>query len=114
VFLRDGSAENCGTHWRGGADLLVEITSPQDRTREKIPFYSRLGVAELLLVDRQPWTLELYRLQAGQLKLVGRSNAETGEVLLSAKVPLTFQLVSGDPRPQMQVRHAASGRCWLV
>ncbi len=29
-------------------DFLVEITSPDDRTREKLPFYSRIGVAELV------------------------------------------------------------------
>ena len=51
VFLRDGKAINCGTHWQGAADFLVEIISPGERTREKIPFYSSLGVVELL-VDR--------------------------------------------------------------
>jgi Uma2 family endonuclease len=114
VFLHDGGAENCGTHWRGAADLLVEITSPEDHTREKISFYDRLGVVELLLVDRQSWTLELYRREKGQLQEVGRSSVDAGEVLGSAAVPLTFQLVSGDPRPQIQVTHVDSGRQWMV
>ena len=52
----------------GAADFLVEIISPGERTREKIPFYSSLGVVELLIVDRDPWTLELYRQQNGQLE----------------------------------------------
>ena len=73
VFLRDGKAINCGTHWRGAADFLVEIISPGERTREKIPFYSSLGVVELLIIDRDPWTLELYRHQNGQLAKVGQS-----------------------------------------
>jgi len=76
VFLHAGSAENCGTHWRGAADLLVEITSPNDHTREKLPFYSRLGVRELLIVERQTWTLELYRPQQGQLVKVGQSTPD--------------------------------------
>ena len=114
VFLRDGSAENCGTHWRGGADLLVEITSPDDRTREKIPFYSSLGVVELLLLDRQSWTLELHRREKDQLRKVGQSSVDGGEVLASSAVPLTFQLVSGDPRPQIKVTHVDSGRQWMV
>ncbi|OHB68039.1 MAG: hypothetical protein A2V70_13230 [Planctomycetes bacterium RBG_13_63_9] len=114
VLLHDGPGEDCDTHWCGGVDFLIEVTSPDDRTREKIPFYSRLGVAELLLVDRQSWTLELYRQQAGQLTLVGRSHAEAPDPLASNKVPLTFQLVSADPRPQIQVKHVGTGRNWLV
>jgi Uma2 family endonuclease len=114
VFLRGGSAENCGTHWRGAADFLVEITSPGDRTREKLAFYSRLGVRELLIVDRQSWTLELLRFQAGQLQFVGQSRQDDNAVLASAVMPLRFQLVAGQARPQIQVTHAADGRCWLV
>jgi len=114
VFLRGGSAENCGTHWRGAADFLIEITSPNDRTREKIPFYSRLGVVELLLVDRQTWTLELYQQREGQLQQVGQSSLAESAVLASTTVPLTFQLVPGDPRPHIAVTHPASGRRWSV
>ncbi len=114
VFLPDGDAENCDTHWRGGADLLVEITSPGDRTREKISFYSRIGVKELLLLDREPWTLELYRPQEGQLQKVGRSSPDAADVLGSAMVPLSFQLIPGDRRPQIEVIHTDSGRRWLV
>jgi Uma2 family endonuclease len=114
VFSKSGSAVNCDTHWRGAADFLVEITSPEDHTRVKIPFYDRLGVEELLLVDRQSWTLELYRREKDQLQEVGRSSGDGGEVLASASVPLTFQLVSGQPRPQIQVTHVDSGRQWLV
>ena len=49
VFLRDGKAINHGTHWQGAADFLVEIISPGERTRDKIPFYSGIGVVELLI-----------------------------------------------------------------
>jgi hypothetical protein len=40
VFLAEGKAVYCGTHWRGAADFLVEIISHGERTRDKIPFYS--------------------------------------------------------------------------
>ncbi len=76
VFLNSGTAVNHDTHWTGAADFVVEITSPGDRTHEKVPFYSRLGVRELLIVDRQSWTLELYRQQAGGLEKVGQSGRE--------------------------------------
>jgi Uma2 family endonuclease len=36
----------------GAARLVVEIRSPGDETFEKIPFYSRVGVAEMVVVDR--------------------------------------------------------------
>ena len=73
VFLPGSKAKNCGTHWHGGPDFAVEIVSPKDRSREKLPFYSSVGVGELLLIDRQPWSLELFRLQGGELVSCGRS-----------------------------------------
>ena len=114
VFLRDGKAENCDSYWRGAADFLVEVTSPGDRTRKKIPFYSRLGVVELLVVDRGAWVLELYRRQDDRLQMVGRSSLNADEVLTTQTVPLTFRMVSGTPRPQIEVIHVESGRSWMV
>jgi Uma2 family endonuclease len=114
VVLRGGKAEDCGTHLRGGADFLVEVTSPKDRTYEKIPFYTRLGVRELLVVDRSMWTLELYRWGEGELKRVGESSLDAPDVLPSEVVPLRFRLVPGTPRPNIEVTHVESGRSWLV
>ena len=114
VFLRDGKAINCGTHWRGAADFLVEIISPGERTREKIPFYSRLGVVELLVIDRDPWSLELYRQRDGQLTKIGQSTLAAPDRLASETVGLMFQLLPNAPRPQVQVTHAGTGREWLL
>ena len=114
VFLHTGKAENLDTHWRGPADFLVEVVSRGDQSREKIPFYARIGVRELLLVDRDPWTLELYRHRDGAMERVGQSTAIGGEVLVSQSVPLQFQLLPGEPRPRIYVTHPASGRGWSV
>src|SRR5947208_2767487 len=46
VILPGCKAKNCGTHWFGGPDFAVEILSPKDRSREKLPFYSSVGVRE--------------------------------------------------------------------
>jgi Uma2 family endonuclease len=62
VFLNNSAAVCHGAFWSGPPDFVVEIISPFDKTREKLDFYSRLGTRELLIVDRQPWRLELYRL----------------------------------------------------
>ncbi len=113
VFLHSGRAIDRGTHWQGAADFLIEIISPGERTREKIPFYSSIGVVELLIVDRDPWSLELYRHENGQLSKVGQSTPATPDVLESRTVGLTFQLLPGEPRPQIQVTHPAGGRQWV-
>ena len=114
VFVQGTKAQNCDTHWRGGADLVVEITSPGDQTREKVAFYARIGVRELLIVDRRPWTLELYRQQGGRLEKIGDSTPAAGELLASTVVPLRFRLVPGQPRPRIEVTHVEIGRQWLV
>ena len=100
VALKGGQVEDRDTHWRGAADLLVEITSPGDRTRQKIPYYGRLGVRELWVVDRSTWTLELYRWRNGGLQLAGQSSLETPNVLQSEVVPLRLRLVPGTNRPE--------------
>ena len=74
VFLPGNLAEKFEAHYRGPADFLVEIVSPHDNTREKIPFYSALGVRELLIIDRYPWSLELYRHNGKELVLAGQSS----------------------------------------
>ena len=114
MILAASKAEDCGTFWRGAADLVIEITSPGDRTHEKLPFYSRLGVREVLIVNRQSWTLELYRHQAGGLEKAGQSAVDRPEVLTSGVLPLRFCLLPGKPRPQIEVTHVENGQRWIV
>lgn len=114
VYLQGNPARNCGTHWCGGPDFIVEITSPDDRTRNKLPFYAQIGVRELLLIDRDPWTLELYQLQDGQLLRVGQARLEQPAGLASGVVPLTFRLLSGNPRPLIEVTHRDGVQRWSV
>ena len=71
-------------------------------------------MVELLIIDRDPWTLELYRHQNGQLTKVGQSTLAAPDVLASQTVGLTFQLLPGEPRPQIQVTHPATGRQWEI
>jgi Uma2 family endonuclease len=97
VFLGGTAAENRETHWLGGPDFGVEIISPGDRTREKIPFYESIGTRELLVVDRDPWALELYRLDGEHLALVGRATLDSPIVLESQVLPLTFELLPSGP-----------------
>ena len=114
VFLNDGAAKDFGTHWVGPADFLVEVVSPDDHSREKLPFYGQLGVRELLLIDRDPWVVELYRYSEGGLTLAGSSTLADSAALASEVLPLAFRLISGDERPRIEVTHVESGKQWQV
>jgi Uma2 family endonuclease len=52
---------------RGGApDAVVEIRSPDDETYDKLPFFADLGVLEVIVVDRDTKTPEIFRLAGAQ------------------------------------------------
>ena len=72
------------------------------------------GTRELLLVDRKPWALELDRLEAGVLRLVGKSTLEGPQILTSAVLPLRFRLVEGEARPRIRVEPAVGLQTWLA
>jgi Uma2 family endonuclease len=114
VFLRDGQARDCDTHWLGGPNLAIEIISPGDLTRDKIPFYATIGTRELLILDRDVWTLELYRLDAATLSLVQKATVNSAEPLVSDVVPLQFQLLAGDDRPRIEVRRINAADRWMI
>ena len=84
VFLNETSAEDCGTHWFGGPDFAIEIVSPGDRTLEKLEFYAAVGTRELLVIDRQPWQLTLYRIDGDtKLKAVAISSLTQESTMFS-------------------------------
>lgn len=111
LFLNGTRAELFGSFWSGAADFVIEITSPRDDTRAKLPFYEKLGIRELLVIDRKPWQLELYRHERGKLSLIasatpGQSSVECGVV------PLRIALRIGKDRPEFSVEHTLSDRKW--
>ena len=114
VFLKGSHAVCHGAFWSGPPDFLVEIVSPWDKTREKSGFYSRLGTRELLLIDRDPWQLQLYRLQAEPLTLVATIAPGDADVIQSEVLPLRFRLLSGDPRPTIELVATDSQRSWTI
>jgi Uma2 family endonuclease len=71
IYLRGNPAQNRGTHWYGGPDVAVEIVSPGDRSYEKLDFYAAVNTREVLIVDRKPWVLTLFRIQNGAMVEVG-------------------------------------------
>lgn len=113
VFLPENPAEDRKTHWFGGPDLAIEIVSPDDRSRDKVDFYAKVGTSELLVVDRDPWQLELYRRVDDKLKLISRIRPGDRRKLVSVVVPLEFQLLRGRPRPKVKIIHTEIGQEWV-
>ena len=114
VYLDGNPAENHGAFWYGGPDLAIEIVRPGDQTRDELDFYAAIGTRELLVVDRDPWGLELYRLSGSELVLQGRCSIESPQTLVSHSLPLSFLLASGDERPWIQVRQAETSKEWII
>jgi len=114
VFLKDTQAENRETHWLGGPDLAVEIVSSGDQTREKISFYEKVRTRELLIVDRDPWQLELHRLVDNKLVVVGTSSLTDPAWLFSETVPLKLRLQPGEKRPVIELIHSSSDKAWKI
>ena len=114
VYLVGNTAIDRGTFWYGGPDFAIEIISPDDRSRQKFDFYAKVGVRELLLVDRDPWLLELYQRRGTEWKPAGTSKPEQPDSLASEVLPLTFRLVANAVRPIIEVFHADGIQKWTV
>ena len=114
VKLNNGLAKILKNHWCGGPDFAVEIVSKGDRSLEKIAFYSAIGTREMLVVNREPWSLELYSLHEGALVSVGVSKIGSAVAISSKVLPLTFRLIEGEPKPRIEVKHIESGQKWVI
>ena len=72
----------------GGAALVIEIRSPHDDSFKKFPFYSRVGVGEMLIIDRD--TKDVRRWLPGPDGLAEEPADAVGWHRLSA-VPVALQ-----------------------
>jgi Uma2 family endonuclease len=114
VFLKGSPAVCHDTFWSGPPDFIIEIASPNDKTHEKLAFYAKIGTRELLLIDRDPWRLEVYRLKGKSLALVA-STAPGDAIAVSSQVlPMTFKLLPGSPRPAIEVATTDLPRTWTI
>lgn len=112
IFLGNNPAENCGDFWFGGPDFAVEITGKDDKTRDKIEFYAEVNTRELMIVDRDPWRLELLRLDNNHLRTVEEATVDNKNKITSEVVPFSFELIEGDERPLVRVTATASEQSW--
>lgn len=114
VRLNGGAAKILKNHWVGGPDFCIEIVSQGDRSRQKLDFYSAIGTRELLIIDRDPWSLELYNLRDGHLVLTEVSRIGSLVTLASEVLPFTFGLVEVQQHPRIEVMHVDLGQKWVI
>ncbi len=114
VYLSGNSAMRMAAYMRGGPDFAVEIVSPDDRSREKFDFYAKVGVRELLIVDRDPWTLELYRRSGAEWSAAVTSTQGQPSSLRSEILPLAFRLEPGEAKPAIIIEHTDGVQRWTV
>jgi Uma2 family endonuclease len=113
VYSAVNPAKDCGAHWRGGPDFLIEILSPGDRAYDKLPFYASVKSGEVLILGREPWKMELYRLQGAELRVVATLEFGSEGSIPSEALPVSFSFESGPERPFVRVTHS-DGRTWLA
>jgi Uma2 family endonuclease len=116
VVLPDSRAVDRYECYYGGPDFIIEIASHFDRSREKFDFYASVGVREFLLVDRNPWQLELYALRGKKLSLASRGDVRDGTLLTSQVLPVSFRLIAPAQagRPQIEIVRTTDGHRWLA
>ncbi len=73
IFLRAGREHlirKGGSYIDEGPDVVLEVRSPGDETDEKIPFYEKVGVREMVIVDRDTRAPQVLRLVGGRFSPV--------------------------------------------
>jgi Uma2 family endonuclease len=61
----------------GPVVLAIEVLSPDDESRDKLPFYAARGVAEVWLVDPETRAVELYTLRGDRYFTIVADRAGT-------------------------------------
>ena len=83
----------------GGPDAVIEVRSPNDETYDKLPFFARLGVREVSVVDRDTKQVEVFRLGAeGYQPAEGTPDGDVPSDVLG----VTFRAL-GDAEPRLRV-----------
>lgn len=90
---------DCNEYFDGGPDIVVEIRSPDDEAYEKLPFYAKVGVQEVWIIDRDTRSPELYELVGVKLQA---GEATKGGWLRSKVASVEFRTTS-DERLEIRI-----------
>lgn len=88
-----------------GAELVVEVLSPRDRSRDKFGFYARVGVEEIWLIEPATRELEVFTVSGGDVQVLPTPLGPLRSPLLSVTLERVVTpdgprlvLVDGDAR----------------
>jgi len=82
-----------------GAELVVEVLSPDDESRDKLPFYARMGVREVWLIEPATRAFEILELAGGAYRVVPAGADGTCSPLLGIELRVAegaLELRDGD------------------
>jgi len=81
-----------------GAELVIEVLSPHDESRDKFPFFAKVGVRELWLIERATREVEIHQLvEDAYHRVSGARSPVLGIELRVIDGPL-LRIVDGDYR----------------
>ena len=80
----------------GPAELAIEILSPQDESRDKLPFYASRGVKEVWLLDPTTRAVEVYTLRGDTYFAI----ADREHVIRAPALDLQLATIDG---PKLQI-----------
>ena len=103
VFSKNTAAIDRKSHWFGGPELAIEIVSPGDKTFEKLDFYAAVKTQELLVIERHPWNLTVFRFDP-TCNRMDRTTDSSVNTFVSRIFPI--QILFDEQAMQLQVRNA--------
>jgi hypothetical protein len=74
----------------------------------------RWACKKLLLIDRNPWALELYRLDQAELKAIGRVIPGESAALDSEVLGVRFRLLPAEERPVIEITRHDGSQQWTA
>jgi Uma2 family endonuclease len=89
---RESTIREDGIH--GGPDAVIEIRSPGDESYDKLPYFAKLGVREVLVIHRDTKKSEVYRLAAAQYLTVA---ADKDGWVIAEVLQVRLRLLPGEP-----------------
>lgn len=78
-----------------GADIVVEVRSPDDESYAKLDFYAARGVREVLVLHPKGRRVELFRTVDGQMTVLSR---DASGAIVSDVLGISFATVDGKLR----------------
>ncbi len=92
--------EQCTERGLIGAELVVEVLSPNDESREKQPFYAERGIRESWIIDPITRAHEVYELRGSRYVCVDATGAITRSPVLGIALSIVdgpvLRVIDGD------------------